>query len=135
MNLRYPAMAARAGHRCEYCRAPEAIFNLPFEVEHIVPKGLGGADHESNYALSRRACNLHKNVSVEASDPDTRKTFPLFNPRRDHWAEHFQVESATAELLELTPTGRATVACLQMNRSAQVRARRQWIHLKLFPDV
>ena len=37
MNPRYAPVAERAGHRCEYCRAPEAIFNFPFEVEHIVP--------------------------------------------------------------------------------------------------
>jgi len=52
-------------------------------------------------------------------------------------AEQAELDSLvdTEELLGLTPTGRATVACLQMNRSAQVHARRLWIHLKLFPDV
>jgi len=35
MNRHYAGVAERAGHRCEYCHAPEAIFNLPFEVEHI----------------------------------------------------------------------------------------------------
>ena len=37
MNPNYPFVAERACHRCEYCHAPEAIFNFPFEVEHIVP--------------------------------------------------------------------------------------------------
>lgn len=37
MNPHYPLVSRCAGHRCEYCRAPEAIFNFPFEVEHIVP--------------------------------------------------------------------------------------------------
>ena len=37
MNPHYPEVALRAGHRCEYCYAPEAVFNLPLEVEHIVP--------------------------------------------------------------------------------------------------
>ena len=64
MNPRYPRVAARAGHRCEYGRAPEAIFNLPFEVEHIVPTVRGGADPESNWALSGRACNLHKSETT-----------------------------------------------------------------------
>jgi hypothetical protein len=35
MNPHYRVVAQRAGHRCEYCRAPEAVFNFPFEVEHI----------------------------------------------------------------------------------------------------
>jgi len=35
MNPRYPAVSHRALHQCEYCHAPEGIFNLPFEVEHV----------------------------------------------------------------------------------------------------
>ena len=31
MNPHYPLVAERAGHRCEYCHAPEVIFNFPFE--------------------------------------------------------------------------------------------------------
>jgi len=30
MNPHYARVAQRAGHRCEYCRAPEAVFNFPF---------------------------------------------------------------------------------------------------------
>ena len=48
MNRNYPTVASRAGHCCEYCRAPEAIFNLPFEVEHIVPSSRQGSDDDSN---------------------------------------------------------------------------------------
>ena len=51
MNRHYAGVAERAGHRCEYCHAPEAIFNLPFEVEHIVPTSRGGPDDESNRRL------------------------------------------------------------------------------------
>jgi phenylacetate-coenzyme A ligase PaaK-like adenylate-forming protein len=32
MNPHYPQVALRAGHRCEYCHAPEAVFNLPLEA-------------------------------------------------------------------------------------------------------
>ena len=50
MNPLYPVVAARADHRCEYCRAPEAIFNLRFEVEHILPTSREGRDEVSNCA-------------------------------------------------------------------------------------
>ena len=43
MNPGYEAVALRAGHRCEYCRAPEAVFNFPFEVEYIIPLVHAGA--------------------------------------------------------------------------------------------
>jgi hypothetical protein len=42
VNPNYPFVAARAKHICEYCHAPEAVFNLPFEVEHIIPSAHGG---------------------------------------------------------------------------------------------
>ena len=57
MNRYYAGVAERAGHRCEYCHVPEAIFNLPFEVELIVPTSRDGPDDESNQALACRACN------------------------------------------------------------------------------
>ena len=72
MNPRYPTVAERAGDCCEYCRAPEAIFNFPFEVEHIVPTSRGGEDQRANWALSCRACNLHKADHLEAMDPESR---------------------------------------------------------------
>ena len=40
MNPRYGSVAVQAGHQCEYCHAPEAIFNFPFEVEHIIPSSV-----------------------------------------------------------------------------------------------
>ena len=48
MNPRYAQVALRAGHRCESCRAPEVVFNFPFEVEHIIPVSRGGLDTEFN---------------------------------------------------------------------------------------
>jgi 5-methylcytosine-specific restriction endonuclease McrA len=50
MNPYYPLVAERAAHRCEYCHAPELIFNVPFEVDHIIPISKGGSDDPSNLA-------------------------------------------------------------------------------------
>ena len=135
MNPRHGRVAERAAHRCEYCRAPEAVFNFPFEVEHIVPTFCGGADLESNWALSCRACNLHKGIHREAIDAQTGVLVPLFHPRQHSWDEHFSVEENTGALLGLTPIGRATIARLQMNRPAQLAARQQWMRLKFFPTL
>ena len=33
MNPFYRAISERAKHRCEYCQAPEVVFNFPFDVE------------------------------------------------------------------------------------------------------
>jgi hypothetical protein len=133
MNPRYPLVAERAGHRCEYCRAPEAAFNFPLEVEHIVPASCGGSDRAVNWALACRACNVFKSDHVQVLDPDTQETLRLFDPRQDTWEEHFRVDTDTAVVVGLTPVGRATVARLQMNRPVHVRARHQWIRLGFFP--
>ena len=68
MNPHYLLVAARANHRCEYCLAPEAIFNFYFEVEHIHPSSLEGTNDFSNLALACRSCNLFKAKRVVAFD-------------------------------------------------------------------
>jgi hypothetical protein len=133
MNSRYPAVASRAAQRCEYCRAPEAIFNFPFEVEHIFPIGRGGTDADSNLALACRSCNLRKGSILTAVDPETVDVVALFHPRQHSWRDHFEVSTESGEIIGLTAIGRATVASLQLNSITQVAARRQWMQLHLFP--
>jgi len=133
MNPRYPAVAERAEHRCEYCRAPEAIFNLSFEVEHIIPSSQGGPDDLVNLALSCRACNLYKADRTEGLDNDSGSEVPLFNPRADDWEQHFAIDGTTGVIVGLSGTGRATMAALQMNRPVQLAARLQWMRLGIYP--
>ena len=89
MNPRYSYVAGRAGHRCEYCHAPESVFNFPFEVEHIVPSGRGGNDEDSNLALACRSCNVRKSDRVHARDPETETEVPLFDPLTNKWEDFF----------------------------------------------
>ena len=64
MNPFYLVIAGRANHRCEYCQAPELIFNFPFEVEHIIPLSRQGSNGNDNLALACRSCNLRKGNRV-----------------------------------------------------------------------
>jgi hypothetical protein len=131
MNRYYLLVASRARHTCEYCRAPEIVFNLPFEVEHITPQSRGGETTEDNLALSCRSCNLYKSDHVSAVDEQTREEVALFNPRRDLWREHFSLVAETGEIEGLTACGRATVARLRINNGPQVEARKTWLRLGL----
>jgi hypothetical protein len=133
MSRHYALVAERAAHRCEYCRAPEAIFNFAFEVEHVTPTSRQGTDEETNLALACRACNLHKADHVTGEDEVTGKAIRLFHPRQDRWKDHFQIDKATGAIRGLTPVGRATVSRLQMNNPLQLKARRPWMRLGLFP--
>lgn len=137
MNPHYPAVAQRAQHRCEYCLAPEVIFNFRFEVEHITPPSKAGKDKLPNLALACRSCNLFKASHEEFIDPElapnTKQLISLFNPRIDVWQEHFEIDQLTAEIIGLTPNGRATIACLRLNSPAQKIARTQWVQLGIYP--
>jgi len=133
MNPHYTQVALRAGHRCEYCHAPEAVFNLPLEVEHIVPVFRSGDDTAANWALACRACNLYNATHVSGNDPESFAIVRLFHPREDQWEDHFRVAAESGEIEGLTPIGRVTVVRLGMNRAAQVVARQQWVRLGLFP--
>ena len=133
MNPLYPVVAERAVYRCEYCHAPEAVFNFPFEVEHILPQAHGGSDDPENLALACHACNLFKSDFEMEQDEASQAEVALFHPRRDAWEQHFGVDAEGAAILGITPVGRATVARLQMNRPRHITARRRWIQLGLFP--
>jgi hypothetical protein len=133
LNPRYPAVADRAAYRCEYCHAPESVFNFPFEVEHISPQARGGSGDAANLALACRACNLFKSDAEIGLDDEGQSEVPLFHPRQDAWEQHFRVDLETAEIVGLTPVGRATVVQLKMNRPQQIRARQRWMLLDLFP--
>lgn len=77
----------RARGRCEYCVAQARFSNAPFESDGTL-----------------------------INDPVTGRAAALFNPRRQRWDEHFAWENDYLRLIGLTPTGRATIAVLRMNR-------------------
>ena len=133
MNPLYPEVAHRAQHRCEYCHAPEPVFNFSFEVEHILPSSSGGTNTLDNLALACRSCNAFKGYRQSALDPETRQHVPLFPPREEVWEDHFEVDSEANTLLGKTPTGRATVLQLQVNSEEQIEARALWRQLNRFP--
>ena len=113
-------MALQAGHRCEYGHAPEAVFNFPLEVEHIVPLSRGGDDTAANWALACRACNLYKATHLSGNDPESHTVVRLFHPREDRWEDHFQVATMSGEIGGYTQIGRATVTRLRSGSSLPI---------------
>ena len=115
------------------CPAPEAVFNFEFEVEHIIPKSLGGTYADDNLALACHACNRLKSGCVAVTDSESGQEVRLFHPRTDRWEQHFTIDSKNAMIVGGTPIGRVTVVQLKMNRELQIEARRNWFQLGLFP--
>jgi len=133
MNPYYSAIAERANHRCEYCHAPELVFNFPFEVEHIIPLSQQGTNDESNLALACRSCNLRKGIRINGIDNDSNSKVQFFHPRQNLWREHFQIDTEAGMVMGITAVGKVTAENLKMNSAAQVVARKLWIRLDLFP--
>jgi len=104
----------RAGSRCEYCGLSQEGQEATFHVDHIVPKRDHGPTRADNLALACVSCSLRKEARRSGVDPASGRTAPLFHPRRQRWAGHFRWEGV--RVVGLTPTGRATVAALRMNR-------------------
>jgi hypothetical protein len=72
-------------------------------------------------------CNSHKADRMSATDPESGQVAALFNPRTELWNEHFEWTENGAVIRGKTPTGRATVAALNMNHSDLVTVRRLWV--------
>jgi hypothetical protein len=117
-------IAARANHQCEYCRTPSEFSADSLSVEHVVPRVEGGADSDDNPALACQGCNSRKSTKMQALDPVTGETTPLFHPRRHRWDDHFQWSDDYLYVIGRTPAGRASVATLKMNRVGLVNLRR-----------
>ncbi|WP_395750256.1 HNH endonuclease [Prosthecobacter sp.] len=113
----------RAMNRCEYCGLSQEGQEAVFHIDHIHPASLDGQTESENLALACVSCSLRKSARVSAIDPITNFMEPLFNPRRDVWNLHFRWRDC--ELTGITPTGRATVQALAMNRPIAVSIRRE----------
>lgn len=114
----------RAGGICEYCRSREDFSGQSFCLEHIAPRVAGGETIAENLAYSCQGCNAHKATRTEAEDSLTKVVVQLFNPRTMLWSEHFIWNEDYSEIIGITPTGRATVEALKLNRRGLVNLRR-----------
>jgi hypothetical protein len=104
----------RAGDRCEYCGLSQEGQEAGFHIAHIVPRVAGGGTDMDNLALACVSCSLYKEARRSASDPLTGRAVPLFHPWRQSWEAPSCWKGA--HVVGLTPTGRATVGALKMNR-------------------
>jgi hypothetical protein len=113
----------RAEGYCEYCLCRESYATERFSVEHIIAFAAGGQSTEDNLALACQGCNGAKSDKIFASDSVTGATVSLYHPRRDNWHEHFNWNSDHSMLVGLTPTGRATIEALHLNREGVINLR------------
>lgn len=116
-------VVSRARNCCEYCRYPGRYSPQTLSVDYLVPRHAGGQMNADNLALSCQGCNSHKAAKIEVTDPVTGVAVALFNPRRQRWHDHFAWDDDHLRVTGLTPTGRATVEALQLNREGLMNMR------------
>ena len=98
--------------------------NASFHCEHITPREAGGDTTLNNLAWACPWCNAHKYTKTRASDPQTGRVVPLFNPRRQRWERHFAWGEDFIVVLGRTAIGRAAVVALHLNRPELLNLRR-----------
>ena len=118
----------RAKGRCEYCRLSQIGQEATFHIDHIQPIIEDGATDLQNLALACVSCSLRKGARRDARDPLSGTTALLFHPRQQSWSDHFRWKFN--RITGLTPTGRATIELLKMNRSLAlaIRAEERLFH-------
>jgi hypothetical protein len=83
----------------------------------VLPISQNGTTTLNNLALACFHCNRRKSNKTAVIDPVSELEVPLFNPRRDAWGNHFIWSPDTMMIIGLTPTGRATIVALELNRT------------------
>ena len=125
-------MARRAGHRCEYCLIQEEDVGFPHQVDHIISRKHGGRSSADNLALACVICNRYKGSDVASIDSNTGDLVRLFHPRKDRWADHFQIDGEHIE--SLTAVGRVTAELLRLNAPERLSERRLLQALGTYPE-
>lgn len=117
-----------ARDRCGYCLSPQHLVMARLQMEHIVPLSKGGSNDESNLWLACPLCNAFKASKIDALDPSTSTVVPLFNPRTQVWAEHFEWTADGLRIVGKTPVGRATVLALRLDSDPDaIAVRSYWV--------
>ena len=74
---------SRADGRCEYCRRYQDLTGaFFFELDHIIPRVLGGLTTSDNLAFACRRCNLLKGSAIQAVDPQSGQVTRLRDAER-----------------------------------------------------
>ena len=128
-------VAARARGCCEYCRSQVEFATQSFSVEHIIPRSQGGKTELDNLALACQGCNGHKYTKTEGYDSVSGEFVPLYHPRLQEWREHFCWNDDFTLMLGITPTGRATVETLHLNREEVRNLRRVLYEMGRHPPI
>ena len=103
----------RARSLCEYCLIHEDDAYFGCEIDHIISEKHGGPTEDSNLAYACLFCNRNKGSDIGSIVRQTGQFCRFFNPRIDHWADHFALNGVRIDTL--TEIGEVTARILDFN--------------------
>jgi hypothetical protein len=125
-------VAQRAGYSCEYCLITEK--NTPScQVDHIISVKHGGDSTAENLCYACLFCNLQKGTDLGSINWRSGELVRFFNPRRDSWREHFQLDGAI--IRSSTDIGEVTARILDFNDEDRILERQILIENNRYPST
>lgn len=123
---------ARAESLCEYCLIAEADAFLGCEVDHVISEKHGGPTEADNLAFACVFCNQAKGSDIGSLHWETGEFVRFFNPRRDHWANHFLLRGNMID--SRTPIGATTTRILRFNATERAEERQLLREIGRYPS-
>jgi HNH endonuclease len=126
------AIAIRANLACEYCLFPEIFLATTFHIDHIRSQKHCGKTVLENLAYSCPHCNQNKGSDIGTFlNDESENLIRFFNPRKDIWVEHFEIDNG--KILSLTSIGTATINILNFNQIERIILRKELMEVGLYP--
>lgn len=126
-------VATRADSLCEYCLIHEDDAFFGCEVDHIISEKHSGQTEADNLAYACAFCNRSKGSDIGSIVPRTGAFVRFFNPRTDHWAEHFVLDGVT--IVALSDIGGGTARILDFNNSERLFERQTLRAIGRYPSA
>lgn len=124
-------VADRADSMCEYCLIPYSG-GVGFQVDHIISVKHGGSTTPDNLAYACIFCNIQKGTDLGSINWQNGELVRFFNPRRDFWGEHFQLNEMVIQ--PLTDIGEVTTRIFEFNNEERILERQLLIEVSRYPS-
>ena len=121
----------RSNCLCEYCLIHESDTALGCAVDHIISIKHGGATDADNLAYACVFCNRYKGSDIGSIIWETQEFSRFYNPRRDAWKVHFQLQKAIIQ--PISNIGEVTARILGFNDPDRVLERQFLISRSRYP--
>jgi len=124
-------VVARAEGLCEYCLIAEEDTFFGCEIDHVISEKHGGPTQDDNLAQACVFCNQAKGSDIGSIHWESGEFVRFFNPRTDHWADHFVLSGSRIE--SVTVIGAVTARILGFNTGERLLERQTLQGISRYP--